>query len=73
MTTATRIIKRHRAARALARKLDAASDAMEVYLDACNACNDGTGAEREDDGRRRLKNDMREFAHWMAIKYPEVE
>jgi hypothetical protein len=64
--------QRLKAARQLARKLDGAAAAMDRYLEKCRTCNDGTGPKEIDDSRVKLRRDMREFANFLALRYPEV-
>lgn len=73
--TTRAIAARKKAALAAAKKLEAATDAVNAYLHACNECNDGSGGERGGawDGRRLLMRDMTEFAGWLTAVYDKED
>jgi len=62
---------RKKAGQACAKKLEAAADALNAYLSACNECNDVCGNERTSiaDGRVRLIADLMEYAGWLEGVY----
>ncbi|PZP30470.1 MAG: hypothetical protein DI603_15210 [Roseateles depolymerans] len=63
--------ERKKAALTCTRKLQAAAEALNDYLAACNLCNDGSGNERTSlaDSRVRLVGDLMEYAGWLDSKY----
>lgn len=62
---------RKKAALALAKKLEATADALNVFRQACNECRDGSGDEARGaaDGRNILMRDMMEYAGWLESRY----
>ena len=62
---------REKAGQSCAAKLEAAADALNAYLSACNACRDGSGDERTSlaDSRTRLIGDLMEYAGFLNSKH----
>ena len=63
--------RRVKAALACAKKLEAAADAVNEFLAACNECRDGSGQELHGsaDGRIRLISDMMEYSGYLESKF----
>jgi len=64
-------VAREKAGQACAAKLEAAADALNAYLAACNVCHDGSGQERTGvaDSRVRLIGDLMEYAGFLNSKH----
>ena len=62
------VAERKKAAQALEAQLDKSVAAMQKFINACHACGDQK-VQNADDGRQRLREQMQEYAHWMAIAY----
>ncbi|MGR9587062.1 hypothetical protein [Pandoraea sputorum] len=60
---------RKKAAVECARKLEAARDALNVYLLACTDCNDASRSRGADDGRLILMSNMSEYAGFLRSIY----
>lgn len=60
---------RKKAAVECARKLEAASDALNAYLLACIECDDASRSRGADDGRLVLMSNMGEYAAWLRSVY----
>lgn len=63
--------RREKAAVSCSKKLEAAADALNEFLHACNDCKDGSGQEIRGaaDGRLRLISDMMEYSGYLDSKY----
>ena len=61
--------RRAKAGRDLARKLDAAVDALRAYMSACNDIGDESRVKHAADGRIRLSEDCAEYASWLHGMY----
>lgn len=63
--------RRRKKALQAARKLEAAADAINAYMNACRDCEDGTAVKTGNgiDGRNRLIRDMTEFASYLDTLY----
>lgn len=70
-TTARLEAARKKAAINCARKLEAAAEALNEFLRACNECNDGSGSERNGiaDGRITLAGSCAEYAGYLSFRY----
>lgn len=68
---ARREAARKRSGLACAKQLRAAATALNVYLQACNECRDGSGSERMGacDGRLRMIADLNEYACFLEGRY----
>ncbi len=56
---------RTKAGRDLVKRLDAAADALNIYMAACNDIGDESRVKHAADGRLRLLEDMLEYARWL--------
>lgn len=62
--------RRKKIALQCAARLDAAIDAISEHIMSCIECDDGTyDPTNTADGRDRLKDDMRDLAHFLRSKY----
>ncbi|QDQ87634.1 hypothetical protein FMZ60_08555 [Alcaligenaceae bacterium SJ-26] len=60
---------RKKAALNAAKKIQAAADALNVFLLACIDCDDASRSRGQDDGRIILMSNMMEYAGYLESKY----
>jgi hypothetical protein len=63
------VVARRKAALALAKRLEAAADAMNAFMSACMECDDESAPRRADDGRATLMRNMMEYAGYLESVY----
>jgi vacuolar-type H+-ATPase subunit H len=62
---------REKTGRILARRLDAAVEALRDYMNACNEIGDESRVKHQADGRLRLQEDCAEYANWLHSVHGE--